>query len=309
VAALRPGVWLGDAIRALAVLPELERRALIASLGFEEMTAAPAPAAPPTPDREPSTVIRDREPPTETPVGPLVELLDPVERVAPRDRPTVPSRVATGVVAQVRHQPLLTPGPDVRLLRTAFARPRASRVLDLRQATERIARLLPLVPVPWERRWGLHVGSQLLLDVGAGLQPFAADRADVVRAARRVVGRGALRVLNFRQVPTRPAGAGLGPVWTWRPYRLPLPRTPVMVVTDLGLAAPLTDAAPAAPFEWAEFFDALAKREIVPVILLPYAAARAPAALRRRAVVVTWDRDARAQRVRWMLRNGLRRIQ
>ena len=39
----------------------------------------------------------------------------------------------------------------------------------------------------------------------------------------------------------------------------------------------------------------------MPVVLLPYRAARVPRELRRRAVIVSWDRDARPRRIRGLV--------
>jgi hypothetical protein len=200
----------------------------------------------------------------------------------------------------------MAPGRDRRVLRAAFARPIPGRTIDVRRATERVAQCRPLLPLPWKRHWSAPAGSRLLLDIGAGMQPFAADQADVTLAAQRVLGRGALRVEKFRQIPTRPAGSGTGAIWTWRPYRLPAPRTSIVIVTDLGLARPLPDTVPAAPSEWIELFAALAAREIVPVVLLPYPPARLAAELRRHAAILYWERHTEPRRVRWLVRSRLR---
>jgi len=302
-----PAIWLGDAIRVFSALPRAERRILVASLGLQDTSVRLAKTQPP-----PSMPTPEPLPPPEPPVPPStphLDLLRPVEGLVQSQSPAPRPKQypTTGLVASASHRPLLPPGRDQRVLYAAFARPRPVPMLDIQRAIQRAARLQPLVPVPLMRRLSLVAGSKLLVDIGAGLELFAADQADVVRSAERLIGRQAVHVEKFRQVPTRPAGTGRGPVWTWRPYRPPPPWTPVVIVTDLGLGAPLTDAAPAAPFEWIEFFDALARREIVPVVLIPYPAARVPPLIRRRAVIVHWDHDARPTRIRRTIKTRSRR--
>ncbi|AGZ40704.1 hypothetical protein AFR_12090 [Actinoplanes friuliensis DSM 7358] len=138
------------------------------------------------------------------------------------------------------------------------------------------------------------------------MRPFHADRADVVRAARRLLGTR-LRPMLFKQIPTRSLGTGAGPVWTWMPYRPPARRRAAVFVTDLGLATPLPDELPAAEYEWAELFADLRSRGVVPVVLSPYRPERASARLRRRAVIVQWDRGLTERAVRQPVRARLRR--
>jgi hypothetical protein len=290
----------------LAALPAADRIVLLEALGHESV-AGELHTSPPRVPTTPKPLEAAAEPPaTATRV---LDVLEPVERLTDAPSWTAPEPASTpaphGSGAPIRHRPLLAPGRDHRVLRAAFARPFASGTLDVRRATERVARgRLPL-PLPWKRHWSAPAGSHLLLDIGAGMQPFAADQADVTLAAQRVLGRGALHVERFRQVPTRPAGTGSGAIWTWRPYRLPAPRTSIVIVTDLGLGGPLPDTAPASPSEWIELFAALAAREIVPVILLPYRPTRLPAELRRRAAVIHWDRHTEPRRARWEVRSRI----
>ncbi|WP_432837607.1 hypothetical protein [Dactylosporangium sp. CA-092794] len=304
----RPQVWMADAVRALAAFPGEDRRTLLELLGGERRPAGPPPAAPPPePDRE---AARPPEPlsPTELP---RLNMLEPIRRTAPRpasaDAP-VRAEPAPVPVAPLAHRPLLAPGRDRRVLHAALARARPTHRLDVARAVERVVRIRSLDPVPVEAHAGLVAGSELLVDIGAGMQPFDADADDLIRAAYRLAGGAHLRTVRFRQVPTRPAGAGTGPVWTWTAYRLPPRRVAVVFVTDLGVSAPLPDAVPAAAFEWAELFDHLARRDVVPVVLTPYRPARVPAALRRRALIVQWDGGLAPRSITGMVRERTRRL-
>lgn len=302
-----PRIWIGDVIRVLAAVPHTDRQMLLTSLGLQDAGGRMPQPRLPVPEQP-----RPTPPPPASPDQsqmPLLEILEPVERLASSPVSSSPPapRAPTGLVAPIAHSPLLTPGQDRHVLYAALAQPRPTPRLDLKRAIERLARLQPLVPVPFAIRLSLVPGSQLLLDIGAGMELFGADQADVTATAERVLGRSNVHVQQFRQVPTRAAGSGSGPVWTWQPYSPPPPRTPVLFVTDLGLGAPLGDAVPAAPFEWAALFDALSHRDIVPVILIPYRAFRVPRELRQRAVIVSWERDARPRRIRNLVQTKSRR--
>jgi hypothetical protein len=271
---------------------------VLRALGFTLPAARPAgPAASDTKDAAPVDRAGDLEGPPDA--------HSPPPAPQPETGPMPPASAEVMPAASpVVHQPLLSPGRVQRLVWTALSRPRPSRVVDMPRCVRRWATHQPIAPVPWRPRWSLARGAHLLVDIGTGMQPFQADQADVVSIARRVVGRD-LVVLNFRQVPTRPAGAGPGPVWTWPRYHWPARRAPVLLLTDLGLSRPLPDAVAAAPVEWTRFLRSLAARAVVAVVLLPYVPRRVPAALRRRAVLVHWDRATRVRQVRPELRRRL----
>ena len=303
----RPQVWLADGIRALAAFPDEDRRALLELLGSERRPSGPPPAVPPESER---AAARPPEPLPPTTL-PRLDMVEPIRRsssgpAAPDD--SVRAGSAPVPVAPLAHRPLLAAGRDRQVLQAAFARPRPTHRLDVPRAVDRVVRVRSLDPVPVEQRVGLVAGSELLVDIGAGMQPFDADADDLVRAAHWLIGGVRLRTMRFRQVPTRPAGAGSGPVWMWTAYRLPPRRVPVVVVTDLGVAAPLPDGVPAAPFEWAELFDHLTRRDVVPVVLTPYRPARVPAVLRRRALVIQWDGGLSPRSIAGMVRARLRRL-
>jgi hypothetical protein len=301
VLAPRGAVWVADAIRALAELPAADSAVVLRALGHVEAVAGagyPPPITPPDPEPPPRSTSDDA-------TTPVLDLLDPDERLGRR-----PSRARVEesgqpvpvAIAPVAHLPVFPPGREARVLRAALARPAPGRAPDIPRAVRRLAQGRALVPIPWRQRWSVAGNSTLMLDIGAGMAPFEADQDDVVAAGHDVVGRGALRVERFRQIPTRPAGSGTGAIWTWRRYRLPPPRTAVLFVTDLGLARPLPDTSPAAPSEWLELFTALARREVVPVVLLPYPPSRVPSALRRHAAIIYWERHTSPRRARWLVR-------
>ncbi len=308
---MRSQVWMADAVRALAAFPEEDRGTLLELLGHEPRPPGPPPAPPEVPPEVP-TAFQSRPPePLPPSTLPRLDMLEPIPRAVPRSPATgapAPDGRAPVPVAPVAHRPLLARGRDQRVLRAAFARPRPTHQLDVAEVVNRVARVRSLDPVPVEQRVRLVAGSELLVDIGAGMRPFDLDADDLIRAAYRLVGGVRLRTTRFRQVPTRPAGTGTGPLWTWTAYRLPPRRVPVVFVTDLGIAAPLTDAVPAALFEWAQLFEHLAGRDVVPVVVTPYRPARVPAALRRRALILQWDGGLSPRSIAGMVRRRLRHL-
>src|SRR6202008_4057123 len=92
-------------------------------------------------------------------------------------------------------------------------------------------RFIPRLSIPTLTR-----GVQLLIDRGENMQPFAADQTALLAFLVRVVGRDRTEVNYFEGSPLW--GAGIGPKDEWSDYRPPASGTPVVLVTDLGIAQP-----------------------------------------------------------------------
>lgn len=173
-----------------------------------------------------------------------------------------------------------------------------ARIVELETRAEEI-RKIPRLSAPTLVR-----GVQMLIDTADGMQPFAADEAVLRAALLSVAGRDRTSVLYFEGTPLR--GCGTGAKADWPAYAPPAPGTPIVVLTDLGIAQPPESAGRASAAEWMEFAR-VAVRALCPILALtPYPAKRWPPALAKRMTIVQWDQATTAASVRKLVGRALR---
>ncbi len=322
---IRSQVGLADVARCfkrLAPRGKPTRAAVALLLGFEWRTHA----VPAVRKRPPKRVLE--EPPTEPisdpdagadPEGetvPSTTRSDAIERVLEPvttereglSRPwevedvleEVEERHLEGVAA---FEPLFGRRSTPGILAACSATPTAAGPVDVEALVSRVASARPVVEIPRLRRPTLATGVQLLIDAGAGMEPFARDQIELAEELRRVAGRSQVEQLSFADCPLR--GAGEGPFWTWERYRPPVPGRPVLVLTDLGIGGPPLHLERAAIREWLAFAELLRRQESPLVVLVPYKPERWPKALERAAILVHWDRGTTLAAVRDRIR-GMR---
>jgi hypothetical protein len=200
-------------------------------------------------------------------------------------------------------EPLFPSRTSRAILSGALATPSANGPLNLATVIEMLCRAEVIEELPRLSIPTLVRGVQLLIDRGESMQPFAADQAVLRAALARVVGRDRTEVLYFEGSPLW--GAGTGPKDEWPEYQSPAPGTPVVVLTDLGIAQPPGIAGLAGASEWRTFGDTLARAGCPLLALVPYPQRRWPA-LSRSMTIVQWDRTTTAAVVRRAVPVGLR---
>lgn len=147
-------------------------------------------------------------------------------------------------------------------------------------------RALTRIPLQWlETTRG---GVQLLLDVGAGMEPYEVDVQRLPLELSRVVGSDRLEIGWFEDCPY-PAGVYKPGDERPTPYRLPIAGTRVVAVTVFGARGPLP-ASRDIVNGWRRLAAACRRSRLPLVVLTPVPARRLPAALSRRIAVVAWDR-------------------
>ncbi|MFE7649903.1 hypothetical protein [Streptomyces phaeoluteigriseus] len=315
---MRGAIWFGDVVRALEVADTDEARQGVARLlGFELHLApgdnAPPPRRPTPPSADPLPwpphdphLWPDEEPPdapaSEDPAEPTDQLAElPLLRPAHvRERghagPAVPQGVGeplakpTDARVPLPHQPLLVPRWTGAIVRALLSRPVPEGPVDIpalidTMAHERPVTALPRLPVPT-----LRYGVQVLVDRGAGMQPFRRDQDELLRRIRAVVGPALVEVGYFSDAPQR--GTGPGPRWTRTDYRPPQTGRRVLVLSDLGLGGP-PDHDRGTHEEWTDFARLIRRAGCGAVALSPYPAHRWAAWMPRVLPLVAWDRTTR----------------
>ena len=315
----RPLVSHADLIRAVAELapenPELAREIAVL-LGLR---SAPARAA-----RLPEPAALPPEPPADTPAAPSTTAYLAAGRRAAAD--VIPSRLrphaadgqATEDLQWLLEMEPLDPRPPgqvyealaveslfeprwtVGIIFAALATDVAGRP-DLARAADQMARGQALDTMPLLPRPSLRRGAQVLVDLGAGMEPFRHDQESFIAALRRALGDDRVEVLHFADCPSR--DVGVPGVADWTAYRAPQSGIPVVLLTDLGLGSA---AAEAHPMEWRTFLDGVHAEGSPCIAFVPYPPERVPRLLRTAALVVRWDRPTTAGWVR-RRRRGPRR--
>lgn len=201
-------------------------------------------------------------------------------------------------------EPLFPTRTSRAILSGALATPSATGPLHLPKVIELLSRAQVINEIPRLNLPTLARGAQLLIDRGEAMQPFAMDQAILRAALVSVVGRDRTEVLYFDSLPLW--GAGMGPKDEWPEYQTPAPATPVVALTDLGIAQPPGVAGLARASNWREFAKALARAGCPLLALVPYPPRRWPAVLSKGMTIVQWDRATTVSVIRRAVPTGLR---
>jgi hypothetical protein len=198
--------------------------------------------------------------------------------------------------AGVPHEPLLERRWTRGILGGAAATLREGTTPDIGKAVEVIARggeleRLPTLKVPTIAR-----GCQVLCDVNPGMMPFASDRREILDAIRSVVGRELVGVFYFEDCPVY--GVEREEDLEFVPYEPPPRGTPVLIISDLGVAESPYSMRRASPAEWSELIYALRAAGCPALALTPYPSGRWPDLPSGGLRIIQWDRRTTAAAVR-----------
>ena len=184
------------------------------------------------------------------------------------------------------------PGRRAILSRTLSSRI-ASAEPDVEEIIRRSAQAIPLERLPMLVRLSLNRGTQILIDLGAGMAPFAVDRARIVGEIRDLAGN--VERLRFRNSPLD--GVMADGSAKFRPWQVPAPRIPILIVSDLGMNRWSPDAKPDAAARWIEFARLAAENGCPVLALVPVDRVDWLPALARHIHMILWDRETSARSV------------
>lgn len=330
----RPLVSLGDALRAAHELKPADteaREAILQMLAMEERAAttpatpslgaslpssseriATPPSAPPDPLRwrsEPETVDRSPAPATLAPSAFTLERirggtgdfalpawLAAGEALASSTTATAPPPAPLPLFSRVQRRGILS---------AALGRYVDEGEIDVDRAIEELAAHRPLTTLPRLPAPTLRGGAQVLLDRGAGMDPFLSDQEALVRHLDDILSDDRLKVLFFVGCPS--LGVSDRPRGKLNTWRAPPSTTVVLVVTDLGIGGPLLDEDRAGVSEWLRFAHRARAEGHALLGLVPYDARRWPPLLARAMVLLHWSERTTASEVRHAMRDSLHR--
>ncbi|WP_330477220.1 hypothetical protein OG301_05575 [Streptomyces platensis] len=321
-----PGdIWIGDLLTAFVRVgadDAAQQESVARLLGFDVAAHEPPGTAepqedvpPPGPPGRPGESARPQPRPvgpTATPValaavdpsipanGTGLRLLAPV---AHEPRPEVEWQVASlplPPAGQHRskplpHEPLLAPRSSSAILQLALSRITADGEPDIPETVRRLASGHPLTEVPLEPVRTLRFGVQVLVDLGAGMEPFGRDQQELVAQVQNTVGQEHTEVRYFEGSPLQ--GTGPGHRRSWRPYEPPARGTRVLVLSDLGLGGSGLGPRRGTPADWREWGRLIEGAECTGVAFVPYPCERWPAWATRLMHIVSWDRHTTVGRI------------
>lgn len=151
---------------------------------------------------------------------------------------------------------------------------------ELPDMDEMLAALARRDDPTWARaslEWRLAHRCQLLLDRGEGMRPYRRDMQGFHRRLLEVAGDDRVELLHFQGCPLR--GVETPDELEPMDYRPPA-ATPVIVLTDLGIARPPPGAERADAADWLAFAAALDATDCPLLLWVPYAPERWPAPCR-----------------------------
>lgn len=235
----------------------------------------------------------------------LIDLAVP-ENALPDWLQTVPHLEETKPSKMTRSlplEPLFQPNWTRTILSDALSTPSSEGEPDIAAIVEKIGCAQPLTELPRHMAPTLARGVQLLIDYSEAMEPFASDQIFLRDEILKVVGKDKSEVLAFSGSPLR--GVGVGLQENWADYEPPIPGTPVLVLTDLGIGQPEFFFERADVHEWLEFAALIRKCSCPLIAFVPYPETRWPN-IRQALSILQWDRPTNASTVRSLVQTRLR---
>lgn len=320
---------LGDLLRASAALnasPE-ERKKIMSLLGFEALEAeapvpqvgqldtgrqstglAAQPKTSPPPELDQSAGSEGAAPSALGEANDAwVEPLPPKPLYAPRWFDEVkPLAIMSGEGArEPQPDPLFKPEWVRSLLTLLLSVADRDGPFDWDLAAEQLSVGDPLVRLPRLLRLRMADGMQVLIDMNKSMRPFAHDQYNLLSEIKRLMPPQSVSELYFRICPTR--GVGHSSAWPRDHYHPPSSPTPVLLLTDLGVARTDFDVDHPRPGEWLTFAETVGRAGNPLTALVPYPQEQVPLALRRAMSVVMWDRPMTPGQMQWLQKDFSRR--
>jgi hypothetical protein len=315
-------IFVGDLVRAMAAVgnSDPQTSATIARLlGFrlEQMEVTPQVAAPShleAAEITPSPPQSDQDAPPDHNDRPKPAVELPPDEPLPYDvtEPDVehiPAAKKSGLqaalswpawdridVPEPRYRSLFLSQWTRGILSEAAATWRAAGAVDIPHALQVLAHSTTPAELPRLYTPTLARGCQVLVDVGAGMAPFSRDCWELIEALRSVVGRQQVEVFYFKDCPTY--GVETEADLSCDSFQSPPRATPVLVLSDLGIAAPAGSLRRATVEDWLQLVHQLRIAECPLLALVPYPRRRWPMRLRKELTAIQWDRGTTAAGVR-----------
>jgi hypothetical protein len=201
----------------------------------------------------------------------------------------------------------LIPQTLQRAIVAALAETEEAALIDIAAIVRQRATRRPGQPAHRRSRWTTGRGLDLHVDRSAAMEPFRSDIAAMQRALEGVAGANRVRTLGFDRDPR----------WATTPLALldddleprlmdellPPSGTPVVVITDLGIAVPRSGRVTVEASTLLEHHRKLVAARLLPVYVVPYPRSRWPSGLEG-LPIVEWSEVTRLAPLRRAIRRS-----
>jgi len=160
---------------------------------------------------------------------------------------------------------------------------------DISKLIEIISSNQPLKEIPRLSLPTLRLGVQVLIDRGPGLVPYMRDQEFLLEQLDQLVGNDQVEVWEFTGTPLKHAVSVKSPARS--SYSLPSPGTPLLMLSDLGIAVPPFELEVATTAEWLAFVEYVHQARYSLLVLTPYHPVPCPSALKKSVRIIQWDRE------------------
>lgn len=187
-------------------------------------------------------------------------------------------------------EPLLRPDWTRAILSMALSTQDPEGAIDVEAIVEHWVRGEHLPELPRRPSLTLRRGVQVLVDRSQSMTLFSRDRLWLQQAICRVVGEDRTKIFNFAGCPSLGVSQGSRRQGL-KHYQLPAIGTPVVLLTDFGLAKPyLFGDDQVSLEEWVAFCRKVGQAGCPLLAFVPYAPSRWPQKLSKLVIMVQWDR-------------------
>jgi hypothetical protein len=174
---------------------------------------------------------------------------------------------------------------------------------DIQKMIKIISENKPLRQIPRKAYPTLRRGVHILIDIGPGLVPYIRDQVSLLELLKYIVGIDRIEVWDFIGTPLKYSAFHDELIES---YRLPPPGTPILMLTDLGIATPPFATENTSVDEWTEFAQHVHAAGCSLLALTPYNSTRWPKALKDQMIIVQWDRETTVSTVSKFLKKSQR---
>lgn len=174
---------------------------------------------------------------------------------------------------------------------------------DIQKLIKIISENQPLRQIPRKAYPTLRRGVQVLIDIGPGLLPYMCDQVSLLKQLKHIVGTDRIEVWDFIGTPLKYSVFSDELIHS---YQLPSPGTPILMLTDLGIAIPSFATENTSVDEWIEFAQHVHEAGCPLLALIPYNSTRWPNALKDQMIIVQWDRETTVSTVSNFLKQSQR---
>lgn len=257
-----------------------------------EQLDLPEPPAPPEPDQTSKPAGRGT---SDEDASALLDVPFSVEPMLPRSQPIRLPTSGPRLAADRDLAPELEPLLDARWARRVIGGLIAMEAplgdLDVPRLVRSLTEMREVRRLPRKRQPTLRFGAQVLLDRHPSMMVFYSDQSALRPEIEGIVGRERTLILRCDRFPPTEVSELATP--RWRPYESPLPGTPVLVVSDLGMARGAFPLSRLDEAEWDAFLAPLLSAGSPVLALVPCELDRYPAFVRERVRLLLWDWSTR----------------